>query len=269
MNDQDLSRCIEEFQTDGVTVLRGVFTDWVEGARQAIEENKQKPSWRERTYLPEAGDGESGAAFFQDYCVWSQFEGYRALVEDSPMPELAAKLMQSKTARIFHDHVLVKEPGSSVVTPWHQDKPYYLVDAECSVSFWVALDPVPRERTIEYVAESHRWGKSFKPQRFDGSDLYEGDNSDAVPDIDTHRDDYKILGWPVAPGDAVAFQFGVLHGAAANSSSERRRVISFRWVGDGATFADRPGKTSPAFPDLQYKDGAPFEGAEFPQLYPR
>ena len=265
MNQEEMPRCIEEFQRDGVTLLRGAFSDWVEGAREAIEQNKSNPSWRERTYRPDNG----GAAFFQDYCVWSQFDGYRALVEESPMAELAALLMQSSTARIFHDHVLVKEPGSSVVTPWHQDKPYYLVDAERSVSFWVALDPVPRDRTIEYVAESHSWDKSFKPQRFDGTDLYEGDDSDVVPDVDNSRDDYRILGWAVEPGDAVAFQFGVLHGAAANSSPQRRRVVSLRWVGDGATFAKRPGKTSPAFPDLEYSDGAPFEGADFPQLYPR
>lgn len=252
---------VEAFRRDGVVLLKDVVGPWVEGARQAIEENKASPSWRERTYRPDDG----GAPFFQDYCVWSAFAGYRALVTDSPMAAIAARLMRSRTARIFHDHILVKEPGNSVVTPWHQDAPYYLVEGEQTVSFWVPLDPVPRERTIEYLAGSHRWGKSYRPKRFDGTDLYPDDPSETVPDVGDHRD--QIRGWAVAPGDAVAFSFKTLHGAPANASPQRRRVISLRWVGDDARFVKRPGRTSPAFPDLDYDDGAPFGGPDFPVIH--
>jgi len=254
---------IDTFQTQGAVLLKGVFVDFVEGARAAIEENIAAPSWRERTYRPDDG----GQAFFQDYVVWDKFDGYRALVRDSAMGEIAAKLMQSQTARVFHDHVLVKEPGNSVVTPWHQDQPYYLCEGRQTVSFWVPLDDIPRERTIEYVAGSHRWGKDFKPQRFDGTDLFEGDTSEAVPDMTTRRGEFDILGWAMKPGDAVAFNFRTLHGAPANASPARRRVTSIRWVGDDARFVKRPGPTSPAFPDLDYEDGAPFDGPEFPVIY--
>ncbi len=254
---------IDAFQTQGAVVLRGVFQDYVKGARAAIEQNIANPSWRERTYRPDDG----GQAFFQDYVVWDQFDGYRALVRESAMASLAAGLMQSKTARIFHDHILVKEPGNSVVTPWHQDQPYYLCQGHQSVSFWVPLDDIPRDRTIEYVAGSHRWGVDFKPQRFDGTDLFQNDSSEAVPDVEAQRDELEILGWEMAPGDAVAFNFRTLHGAPANQSPSRRRVISVRWVGDDAVFARRPGPTSPAFPDLEYVDGAPFDAPEFPVLY--
>lgn len=256
---------IDRFQQDGAVVLRDVFGPWVESVRQAIEENKANPSWRERTYTP---DGDQ-SAFFQDYCVWQDFAGYRSLVIESPMAALAATLMQSRTARVFHDHILVKEPGSSITTPWHQDQPYYLVEGDQNVSFWVPLDPVPRERTIEYVSGSHRWGKQFKPKRFDGTDLFPGDTAEAVPDIDTERDNLDILGWDVQPGDAVAFTFRTLHGAPANASPARRRVVSIRWVGDDARFVKRAGTTSPAFPDLDFQDGAPFDAPIFPVIHPK
>ncbi len=152
---------IDEFQRDGCAVLRGVFAPWIERLKAGVVENMASPSFRERTYVPDDGS----ARFFQDFCNWSRIAGYRALVMDSPMARIAARLMRSRTARIFHDHVLVKEPGTSVVTPWHQDQPYYLVEGSQSVSFWVPLDPVPRERTIEYVAGSHRWGREFRPER--------------------------------------------------------------------------------------------------------
>tara|TARA_Y100001960_G_C14772695_1_gene881113 strand:+ start:100 stop:927 length:828 start_codon:yes stop_codon:yes gene_type:complete len=257
---------IEAFNKEGVVVLRDIFTPWVDGIREAIEENKCRPSWRERTYRPEEG---AGCEFFQDYCVWADFPGYRALVVDSPMAEIAAQLMRSATARIFHDHVLVKEPGNAVKTPWHHDQPYYIVDGTQSVSLWVPVDAVPRERTVEYVAGSHRWGIDFKPTRFDGTNLYSSDQSDAVPDVETDRENLDIRSWSTKPGDAIAFNFRTLHGAAANPSSQRRRVISIRWVGDDARFITRPGKTSPFFPDLTYEDGAPFGGDQFPVLFPR
>lgn len=256
---------IFNFQEKGAVLIKGAFADYVEEARQAIEENKANPSWRERTYQPDDGS----APFFQDYCVWSKFDGYRLLVAESPMAEMAAQLMHSKSARVFHEHVLVKEPGNSIVTPWHQDQPYYLVEGKQTVSFWVPLDPIPRERTIEYVAGSHLWDKSFRPTRFDGTPLFENDTSETVPNVDERRDELEILGWAVEPGDAVAFSFRTLHGAPANASPIRRRVISVRWVGDDAVFADRLGKTSPAFPDLDYKAGSPFEGEDFPVLFPK
>lgn len=254
---------VSEFQTQGAVLLKGVFAEYVEGARAAIEANIANPSWRERTYRPDDG----GQAFFQDYVVWDQFDGYRDLVRHSPMAPIAAQLMQSTTARMFHDHILVKEPGNSVVTPWHQDQPYYLCEGRQSVSFWVPLDTIPRDRTIEYVAGSHLWGTDFKPQRFDGTDLFEDDPSVAVPDVNAQRNELDILGWAMAPGDAVAFNFRTLHGAPANSSPHRRRVISLRWVGDDARFAKRLGPTSPAFPDLVYENGAPFDAPEFPVIY--
>ena len=164
---------------------------------------------------------------------------------------------------------LSKSQGNSIVTPWHQDQPYYLCEGEQCVSFWVPLDDVPRERTIEYVKGSHQWGKTFKPQRFDGTDLYENDNRDSVPDMDAARDEFDILGWDMKAGDAVAFHFRTLHGAPANHSPARRRVISLRWVGDDALFADRKGPTSPAFPDLDFQAGRPFEADEFPIIYQR
>ncbi|NIP74472.1 MAG: phytanoyl-CoA dioxygenase, partial [Xanthomonadales bacterium] len=89
---------IADYQQNGCAVLRGIFGPWIEGLRQGIEENMAAPSFRERTYQP----GGDRAPFFQDFCNWDRIDGFRALVRESPMAETAAKLMRSKTARIFH-----------------------------------------------------------------------------------------------------------------------------------------------------------------------
>lgn len=255
---------VDQFASDGAIVLRGLFADWVEPLRQGVEKLMSNPSPLERSYQPK-GDS---APFFQDLCNWQRIEPFRDFIHNSLAGAAAASLMNSKKARFFHDHVLVKEPGTSIVTPWHQDSPYYCVDGRQSVSFWIPLDPVVRETSLECIAGSHHWGANHKPKRFDGSDLYENDASSELPDIDNHRDNYRILSWAMEPGDAVAFDFHTVHGAAANKTkATRRRVFSARWVGDDATFIDRFGKGSPPFSHLTLKTGEPLDGPDFPVVF--
>ena len=62
-------------------------------------------------------------------------------------------------------------------TPWHQDQPYYCVDGSDTVTLWISLDLVPRDRTLEFVGGSHKWGKYFRPERFDKTPLNENEGS--------------------------------------------------------------------------------------------
>jgi len=257
---------VADFQREGVVVLRGVFREWVAALAQGVAEVMQHPSPLERSYQPKDGS----AAFFQDFCNWQRVAALRAFVFDSPAAGLAARLMDSRTARFFHDHILVKLPGNSTVTPWHQDQPYYCVEGSCSVSFWTPLDPVAREVTLECVAGSHRWSSGgYRPRRFDGTPLYPSDDFEEMPDIDARRAQLTIRGWAMSPGDAVAFDFRTVHGAPPNSSPIPRRVFSSRWVGDGARFVQRGARGSPPFPHLTLTDGAPFDAPDFPLVYHR
>ena len=256
---------IEQFERDGAIVIRHLFADWMEPLAQGIDTLMADPSPLERSYNPADGS----APFFQDLCNWQRIEPFRDFVYRSPAAEVAAALMRSSTGRFFHDHVLVKEPGTSIVTPWHQDQPYYCVQGQQSVSFWIPLDPVAQEISLQCLAGSHRSGKLHKPKRFDGTDLYENDETEAVPDIDSNRDAYDILSWAMQPGDAVAFNFRTVHGAAANTGrGARRRVFSARWVGDDALFIDREGKGSPPFKDLTLNTGERLDGPQFPVAWP-
>lgn len=255
---------VEKFEEDGVILLRGVFKDWVEPLREGIKELMQNPSPLERSVKPADGS----APFFQDLCNWQRIQPFGDFVRNSPAGKIAAKLMGSDTGQFFHDHVLVKEPGTSVVTPWHQDMPYYCVGGQKTVSLWIPLDDVPQETALQCIAGSHKWGKSHKPMRFDGTALYEGDDSEELPDIDADRSKYDIRQWAMAPGDAVAFDFRTVHGAKANEGGgSRRRAFSARWVGDDAVFIDRGGKGSPPFRHLSLKTGEPLQGPEFPVVY--
>lgn len=255
---------IEQFADDGAIVLRGVFQDWIAPLRDGIDKLMADPSPRERSYQPADGS----APFFQDLCNWQRINAFRDFVMTSPAGAIAAALMRSRTGCFFHDHVLVKEPGTSIVTPWHQDAPYYCTEGKQSVSFWIPLDPVPEATSLQCVAGSHRFGRIHKPKRFNGEDLYENDDRAPMPDIDANRENYRILSWPLQPGDAVAFNFRCIHGAAANTGqTTRRRAFSARWVGDDAVFVDRKGKGSPPFDYLTLKTGEALNAPDFPVVY--
>ena len=258
-------RDVEAYQARGVVVLRGAFRDWVETLRSGVAAVMADPSPFERTVRPD----DRSPPFFQDYCNWDRIEAFRRFVFESPAGAIAAALMRSTQARFFHEHVLVKEPGTTVETPWHHDQPYYCMAGEKTVSLWVALDPVARETSVEYVGGSHRWGRTFRPMRFNGTDLFVDDRSERVPDISARRDEYDLAGWEMEPGDAIAFSFRTLHGAPGNvSESVRRRAFTARFVGDDAVFRDLGGLGSPPFRDLGLRDGEPLAGPAFPVVHP-
>lgn len=254
---------IAEFRTQGATLLQGVFADWVDVLRDGVAANMADPAPNARNYQTEGG-----GRFFVDYCNWDRIDQYRDFIFNSNAAAIGIELMGSKSARLFHEHVLVKTPKSGTPTPWHQDLPYYCLDANQTVSLWIPLDDIPRDRTLEFVAGSHEWGKFYRPQRFDGTPLNEDDGLEELPDIDANRRDYDILSWALGPGDALAFDYRTVHGAPANTSaSAQRRAFSLRLVGDDATFARRAGVvTSPPFNDVGLLHGEALVGREFPQI---
>jgi ectoine hydroxylase-related dioxygenase (phytanoyl-CoA dioxygenase family) len=192
------------------------------------------------------------------------------LIFESPLAEAAARLTGSVRVRLYHDHMLTKEPGTRQRTPWHQDQPYYNIEGRQNVSFWIPVDAVSRASTLEFVGGSHL-GPWLMPRAFMSNEAKwfpEGSLAD-LPDIEAQRSNYRILGWALEPGDVVAFQMLTLHAAAGVEAGRRRRVFSLRLVGDDVRHAPRPWVTSPAFPGLEKElpAGAPLDHPLFPVLW--
>ena len=255
---------IDAFKRDGACVIRGAFADWVEVLAKGIARNMDEPSADVKIYTGSGGAGR----FFGDYCNWARISEYRDFIFNSSAASIGRQLMGSQQVRLFHEHVLVKEASADVATPWHQDQPYYCVDGDQTVSLWIPLDDVPRERTLEFVGGSHKWGKYFRPERFNKTPLNENDGLEPVPDVNGNRAAYDVLGWALKPGDAVAFNYKTLHGAPANNSaSTGRRAFSLRLLGDDIRFARREGVvTSPPFRGVELKHGAVMDAPEFPLI---
>jgi ectoine hydroxylase-related dioxygenase (phytanoyl-CoA dioxygenase family) len=240
---------VQAFQADGAVCLRGLFSNyWLDEIARGIERNLAAPS-----QYSESLKGDSGTSrFFNDYCNWQQISEFQAYIYHSPAAQIAAQLMGSQQAIIYHEHVLIKEPGNSIRTPWHQDQPYYPIDGQQMCSIWMPLDPVTAESTLLFVKGSHTRENYFVPRKFATAKNYQikgGQTNviyDSIPDIDADPDKYPILSWALQPGDCVVFYGTTLHGAAGNASqTTSRRAFSTRWVGEEARFAKRPWEISP------------------------
>ena len=255
---------IDAFQRDGVALIKGLFADHVDTIRAGIERNMAEPG----PYAAENLKAGEGGRFFDDYCNWTRIPEFQDVVRNSPAAEVAADLMQSNSTQMFHDHVLVKEPGTSKPTPWHQDAPYYFVQGRQTVSFWSPVDPV-QDATLRCVAGSHDWDKPVLPTKWLSEEDFYPDADAYMPVPDPDAEGMKVVEWPMEPGDAVAFNFDILHGARGNQSTTRRRAFSLRLVGDDARYVQRPGPTSPPFPGHDMTPGQRLREDWFPVLFQR
>ena len=253
---------IKSFQDDGVVLIKGLFADYVGLIQMGIDYNIQNPG---RYAAENIKDGEGGR-FFDDYCNWNRISQFQEVIKNSKVAEVAAGLMKSKTVQVFHDHVLVKEPGTSKPTPWHQDSPYYFVEGSQTVSFWSPVDAVT-DATLRCVAGSHKWSKPVLPTRWLNEDKFYKDTVKYMPVPDPDAEGMKVLEWDMDPGDAVAFHYRILHGARGNETKKRRRAFSLRLVGDDARYVERPGPTSPPFPGHNMKPGDRLREDWFPIIY--
>jgi ectoine hydroxylase-related dioxygenase (phytanoyl-CoA dioxygenase family) len=264
----DLAPVAAAFRRDGACVVRGLL-DEAQVARlaQGVEENLAAPSERAIE-----GGGEAGAGrFFEDFRNWTRIAPYEEVIRGSRIGAVAAQLMDSRTARLHHDHLLGQGARHDAA---HAVAPGPALLQRRRLRHRLVLDPAgpgaarehPRVRRglarlahVVHAAQLLRRSRAGLRRR----DLRGGARRRGRPRA------HDILGWELEPGDAVAFNMLTLHAAAG--SRNRRRAFSVRLVGDDVRFAARPHATSPAFPELEgvLAHGDELDHPLFPRLFGR
>jgi len=257
------------FQREGVILIRGLFSDWVNPLRAGLQRNMERPD----DYAFPCDSVASGGAgrFFDSYCNWHRIPEYTDFVSQSPVASVAAQFMESSRAQLFHEHVFCKEPGTQTATPWHHDLPYYCVDGHQNVSVYVSLDSTPAETAVRFLAGSHRSAQLYFPRHFvDGSDYIQDDASMAsVTPLEKNFREEDIRAFALEPGDTLLFDFRTLHGTTDTPIRTRRRAFSTRWLGDDMVYCERAGETSPPLEGLGITSGSSMPESLFPTLWRR
>ncbi|HFF3631773.1 phytanoyl-CoA dioxygenase family protein [Legionella sp. PATHC032] len=257
---------LRDFNRDGAVCLRQFLNaDDIAILKEGIEFNLSSLSSRAKI----ASRPDDPGYFVEDFCTWQKNPFYQRIIFDTNLGAVAAQMMQSQTVRLYHDHLLVKEPGTRQVTPWHQDQPYYNIEGKQNCSFWIPVDPVSRSSTLEFVAGSHL-GPWLMPRTFldNQAKWFPEGSLQELPPIEEARAKYPIIGWEIEPGDVVCFHMLTLHMARGVDGGHRRRVFSVRFLGDDITHAPRAWPTSPDFPGLtdEIPAGASMDHPLFPCL---
>ena len=237
MSNQDL---IEQYEADGAVCVRGVVPqDMVAEVLAHITEliESDEDRW---TTIRNGG--------FCDRRLWPTMPWMYAFCAKSPLPGLVGQLMRSNEARLYFDHIFVRDAGTRQTTPWHQDRPYWPFQGKQVASAWVALTACDKESSsLRFIRGSHKAGKVYRPIKFSNAGeanefLGDVEEFELMPDYDANLDDYELLCWDVEPGDAIVFGAEVVHGAAENNNlDERRAALSVRYLGDDVRWDPRPG----------------------------
>lgn len=255
---------IAAYERDGVVCLRRAFAPrWIEllaaGMEIAIRNGAQKQNAAEPQVALDGErvfnvgkPGEPGF-FFYDTFMWQRMAQFRDFIFDSPIADYALRIMRSKTLIFYFDFMLVKEPLTSMVTPWHYDESYWPISGDQACNLWVALDPMPRETVLHFVRASHRWKHSYRAVHFANQKHPEIDYANLpdlprVPDWHAEPGDHEIVYAPLEPGDCLIFHNRTHHFGPGNTlPSTRRRALATHWFGDDVRYNDKAQETDPPY----------------------
>ena len=215
---------IAEYQRNGHVLLRGLLTpEEVSAYREAILDavsvlNREARPLEERdTY---------GKAFLQIMNLWVKDAKVSGLVLSRRLGKVAAQLMGTTGARLYHDQALFKEPQGGP-TPWHQDQHYWPLDTNDTITMWMPLvDADTSMGTMRFASGSHTIGYL--------GDMPISDESEAKFDAFIRDRGFKVVeSGAMRAGDATFHSGWTLHGAPGNTSARMREVMTVIYFPDG------------------------------------
>ena len=249
---------ISKYKNDGVILVKEAFLPWIEKLKNGFQKVLDNPSF----YGRENTSNKKKGRFFEDYCNWERVDEFKDFFFNSPAAEIIAQSTSSKRIQIFHDHIFFKDPGTEKETPWHQDLPYYCVDTG---SFWIPLENISKDNSLKVLKGSHNLPKLVKPTKWsnDKSWYKINDKFMDMPNINENN----IFNTEMNVGDAILFNFKVLHSSSGNKGNKTYKAFSARFIGDDVRYVDRMGETSPPFKGINLKSGDKMREDWFPVVW--
>lgn len=233
----------------------------VEALRGAMASAKANRDVKARDLA--GGDGANGAddKILQMLNLWERYDPTREYALNGRIGRMAKALTKSPVIHLYHDQALVKEPGPSAPSPWHQDQPYWPSKEPGMLSCWMALDDVTIERgCMQFIPGSHKWGE-FPPISFAG----EG------KELKEYMSEEQLALWkpvPVEmPAGSCTFHHGLtFHYTNANTTDKVRRALVSIFIPEGITYAADEKMDNPFAESITSRKGEPLRGTRFPEI---
>ena len=260
----------ERFHNDGAILIKNALKDeWIKVLAIGLDTCFNEP------------DGMSSELVMLDTQMRvDQFpaarsEALKNFIHSSGVADLVSKMIDSPV-RFYMDQMFVKPSGEMMPTAWHQDTSYYNVEGSDLIRAWVSPDPVPRGASLEIVRGSHKWNVTYRPlvgrdpsiseekhrtnlEKARELGFYERSREDfayndamldtslpEIPDIESMRESFDIIGWDYEPGDVILFYGNAIHAACNDTVLDYpRRAHAIMYAGSNVRYKKRLGRVIP------------------------
>ena len=222
---------VEHYRREGWVVPRfRLPSDQVDRLRDALDELlRRNPSVRPEKLVSaqierDGGRGDNG-------------EGVRgvaeflALGQDRQIVDLVSGVIGDDLV-LWGCHVFCKPAREGFETPWHQDGHYWPIRPLATCTAWVALEPSTRANgCLRVVPGSHRDRQLWPHLHEDRSDLTLNQRL-----ADGSVDESQAVDIELQPGQMSLHDVYMVHGAAANTSDQRRTGVALRYMPSTSLF---------------------------------
>lgn len=193
--------------------------------------------------------------FTQIVNFWHEEPAIKRLTLHPNVGTVAEKLA-GVPLRIWHDHMLIKQPHNNAPTAYHQDQPFWPhAQSPNSISAWIALCDVPIERgCMTFIPGSHRYTDLPPQSTGDPEILFK-----ACPEFKW----FPRITVPLRAGDCTFHHSRCAHMATPNDTDEPRVAHIVIYMDRTTTYS---GKKHIVTDPLNLPEGAPLEGALFPPV---
>lgn len=199
-----------------------------------------------------------------------RLEEYRKLVFESPLAEVAGRVMQSKEVRFFFDEFFAKPAHSDFKTIWHTDRMGWPTIGNMVPSLWMPLTPIIKANSLECIAGSHSQDVRYWLFSPNARQMIKPDDRPSHPDCEKLRGepDTKFLSWDMDPGDLLIVHPWTLHYSGGNPTDDWRISVSVRVFGDDIRWKPRPDCVNIAGVSMdEMIEGEKPMGSHFPLLW--
>jgi len=231
---------VSSLADDGVVCIRDAFDQsWLSIIDSGIESALRGAS----TNLDVVKNAGDSGSFTVSSGAWQSVETFRQFIFDSPMPDIAWSLLDTRELVLFYDFLLIKQARSdSAATPWHQDHSYYPLDGRKVINCWTALDDIPLDSALRFMRGSNQPGQLYRAIDFvdPKTDYRHAIKELPLPPTSETMVEGQILSSALCAGDMLVWTSYTLHSAPGNTLDTRRAAFSVNWLGDDIVFNAKP-----------------------------
>ena len=115
-------KLIKQYELDGAVCIRGAVDQDIAASVLANIDALIADTNDRWTTIRKGG--------FSDRHLWPTMPWMYEFCANSRLPEIVGRLMRTREARLFFDHIFVRDAGTTLDTPWHQDRPYWALQGQ-------------------------------------------------------------------------------------------------------------------------------------------